>query len=86
MPFDYSRLRGRVREKLGTEGAYAKAIGRSHNFVSSVFAGNSVMTQDDITKSIDVLEIDTSEIGDYFFTQKVHKSETEQTDKQQTHT
>lgn len=78
MPFDYSKLRGRIREVFGTEGSFAKAIGRSHNFISSVFAGNSVFSQDDIVKAVDVLNIATDDIGIYFFAPKVHKSETDE--------
>lgn len=76
MPFDYSKLRGKIREVFGTEGSFAKAIGRSHNFISSVFTGNSVLSQDDIIKAVNVLGIATEDIGVYFFTPKVHKSET----------
>ena len=76
MPFDYSKLRGRIREVFGTEGSFAKALGRSHNFISSVFAGNSVFSQEDIMKAVKVLNIATDDIGVYFFAPKVHKSET----------
>lgn len=76
MPFDYSRLRGKIREVLGTEGAFAKSIGRSHNFISAVFADRAIFSQDDIVKAVNVLGISISDIGVYFFTPKVHKSET----------
>ena len=76
VPFDYSKLRGRIREVFGTEGAFAKAIGRSHNFMSSVFSGNSVLSQDDIVNAVKELGMSVDDIGVYFFTPKVHKSET----------
>jgi len=74
--YDYSKLRGRIKEVLGTEGAYAKALGRSHNFITSVFNNKSFLTQADIDKSTDILNIEPRDIGIYFFTLKVHKNET----------
>lgn len=75
--YDYSKLRGLIREKMKTEGAFAKAIGRSHNFVSQVFNGEANFYQQDIENIVSVLDIDPNDIGLYFFTKKVH--ETEQT-------
>ena len=75
--FDFSKLRGRIREKLKTEGVFAKSIGRSQNFISSVFNGDSFFTQTDIANAAKVLDIDDDEIGIYFFTKEVHKAEHE---------
>lgn len=75
--FDFSKLRGRIREKLKTEGAFAKSIGRSQNFISSVFNGDSFFTQTDIANAAKVLDIDDDEIGIYFFTKEVHNAEQE---------
>jgi transcriptional regulator with XRE-family HTH domain len=64
---NYSKLRGRIKEKIGTEGAFAKAIGRSQNYITKVFQGRTYFTQADICKSADVLSVDQDEIGIYFF-------------------
>lgn len=72
---DYNKLRGRIKEKLGTEGAFAKAIGRSHNYITKVFQGKTFFTQADVCKSADVLDIEQDKIGLYFFTPLVHKAE-----------
>lgn len=77
MEFDYSKLRGRIKEILGTEGAFAEGLGRSHNYVSNVFIGKSMFTQKDIAKAVELLAIPIEDIGSYFFTPKVHKSGTD---------
>ena len=78
MEFDYAKLRGLIREKLGTEGAFARAIGRSHNFVSQVFNGNSYFDHKDIINAVGILGIVPEDIGLYFFTIKVHDAEPEE--------
>lgn len=65
--FDYAKLRGSIREHFGTEGAYAKAIGRSSNYVSKVFQGKSNFSVIDVAKSAEVLGIASEDIGKYFF-------------------
>ena len=72
--FDYSTLRGRIREKCGTEGRFSTAIGCSHTHVSQVFNGRSFFTPVEIDTARDVLEINSNEIGDYFFTRKLNKT------------
>ena len=74
--YDYSKLRGRIREVLGTEGLFAEKLSRSQNFLTKVFNGESFFSQKDIETGTDVLNIPVQEIGTYFFTKKVHKNET----------
>ena len=74
--YDYSKLRGRIKEKLGTEGEFARKIGRTQNYVSKVFNNGTYLSQEDIALGSEVLDIPVSEIGVYFFTKEVHKNET----------
>lgn len=74
--YDYSKLNGRIKEKCGTQEAFAKKIKRSHAYVSNALNNKVFFGQGDIDNSCVVLEIPVSEIGVYFFTQKVHKNET----------
>lgn len=74
--YDYRKLRGRIKEVLGTEGEFAKKINRSHNYLTSVFCGKSFFTQKDISKGADVLFIEEGDIGAYFFAKEVHENET----------
>ncbi len=76
--FDYAQLRGRIRESCGTEGEYAKAIGRSPNYISKVFQGKSNFTSIDIIRSARVLGIRTDDIGRYFFEIRERYQETMQ--------
>lgn len=70
--YDYSRLRGRIKEILGTEGEFAKKINRSHNYLTKVFSGKSYFTQKDISIGAEVLSIEENDIGSFFFTKIVH--------------
>ena len=65
--YNYSRLRGKIREVLGTEGEFASQLGRSHNFIVSVFKGNSYFEQKDIDRACQILGIEPDDIGVYFF-------------------
>lgn len=74
--YDYSKLRGRIKEKLGTEREFASRIGRTANYVSKVFRNGTYLAQNDIANGADILDIPVDEIGVYFFTPEVHKNET----------
>lgn len=74
--YDYSKLRGRIKEKCGTEGTFAREIRRSHNYLTNVFQGKSYFSQKDIDRGSEVLDIIPNGIGVYFFTKEVHKNET----------
>ena len=65
--YDYSKLRGKIKEKLGTEGIFANKIGRTQNFVSKVFNNGTYFGQEDIARSAEILGIPVNEIGIYFF-------------------
>ncbi|MDO4171058.1 MAG: DUF739 family protein [Lachnospiraceae bacterium] len=74
--YDYRKLRGRIKEKLGTERKFADKIGRTQNYISKVFKNGTYFTQKDISIGAEVLDISVDKIGLYFFTKKVHKNET----------
>ena len=74
--YDYSKLKGRIREVLGTQQEYARKIQRSNTHISNLLNNYSEFEQKDIEKSVAVLGIPKKEIFSYFFTKKVHKNET----------
>lgn len=71
MPYDYSKLAGRITEKFGTQRAFSKAIGLSEHSVSMKMTGKISWKQKEITKACKSLELSDDEIADYFFTLKV---------------
>lgn len=73
--FDYSKLRGRIREKFKTESAFGKAMNLSHNTISKKLNGYIQFTQNDIDRAIMLLEIPDDEISTYFFTTKCQDAE-----------
>lgn len=73
--FDTSKLRGRIVEKFGTQGKFAKAINKSSGFVSGVMNGKNFLEQREIEEWANALDIPYYEIPDYFFTRKVHEME-----------
>lgn len=66
--WDYSKLRGRIREKCGTQDQYAKALGIGRVSLSQRLNNQLEFSQDEIFKTCEILEIDQSEIPVYFFT------------------
>lgn len=73
MPFDYSKLIGRIIEKFGSRSAFAVACGFSENTISRKLSGKMAITTNDIVKwsSAELLDISFADIPEYFFTFKV---------------
>ncbi len=71
--FDYSMLRGRIREKLGSEAKFAELLTISSASLSSKFNNKSDFTATEISRSADedVLDIPIAKLGPYYFTRKL---------------
>lgn len=76
--FDYSKLKGRIVEKCGTQKAFAELLGITEGTLTSKLLGYTYFTQDEIMKAIEILEIEASKVSLYFFTQRVEKLEQEE--------
>lgn len=74
MAFDYSKLRGKIVEKYGSQTAFVKAFGVSENVFSQKMNNKVRFTSDDIIKISGMLDISSNEIGVYFFDEKVSKN------------
>ena len=67
MKFDYSKLRGRITEKCGTQKAFAELLGVTEGTLTSKLLGYTYFTQDEIFKSLKILDIEQSQVTLYFF-------------------
>lgn len=67
MAFEYSKLRGKIREVFGTQGNFAKKIGISGTSLSSKLNGKVQFTQNEISKACSLLSIESSNVAEYFF-------------------
>lgn len=74
MVFRYNKLRGRIVEVCGSQAKFAEKIGLSEQIVTAKLAGRSSFTQDNIIAWCRALDIDQSDIGDYFFSREVSNS------------
>lgn len=68
MDFDYSKLRGRIKEIYGTQDNFADALNMGRVSLSQRLTGKLEFTQDEIMKSCELLKFDPAEIPSYFFT------------------
>ena len=69
--FDFDKLIGRIVEKFKTRAAFAEAMGMRPVTLSERLNGKSGFRADEIPKAAKLLDIQTEEIGAYFFTPKV---------------
>ncbi len=72
MPFDFSKLRGRIIEKYGTCEKFATAMGKSKTWISTRLNNAIPWSTDEIREVCDprLLDIPADEIHVYFFTPK----------------
>ena len=73
--FNYDKLRGRMKERLGTQDRFAKAIGLGRVSVSQSLNNQREFSAGAMLKSAQVLEFPLAEIPNYFFAEVVQKHE-----------
>ena len=71
MPYNYSKLLGKIVEKVGTQGVFAEKMGLSERSVSLKLNGKIGWKQVEIAKACSVLEIPDEDIPAYFFALQV---------------
>ncbi len=74
MAFDYSKLRGKIREVFGTQSKFASAMELSNVSLSAKLNNNTAFTQSEINRACKLLSIPLEFIPVYFFTEKVKTS------------
>lgn len=67
MPYNYSKLLGRIVEKVGTQSNFAEKMELSERSISLKLNGKVGWKQSEIAKACQVLEISDNEIPAYFF-------------------
>lgn len=73
--YDYSRLKGRIKQIFNTQEAFALAMGLSERSLSLKLSSARGWKQDQIMKAIWVLGLTEDDIQSYFFTLKVQRCE-----------
>ncbi len=66
--FDYSKLKGRITEKCGTQKVFAEKLGVAESTLTSKLLGYTYFTQEEISKSLMILDIFPTKTAEYFFT------------------
>lgn len=74
MAYDYSKLCGRIVEKYGSRGNFAKEMELSEHSMSAKLSGKVPFKQPEISKACSLLDIPDSEIHAYFFTLDVQRA------------
>ena len=69
--FDYSRLKGRIKEKCGTQKIFAEMLGVTEATMTAKLSGCAYFTQSEIVRAVEVLDILWEEVSVYFFAVKV---------------
>ncbi len=67
----YAKLRGRIREKFGTQEAFADAMNLSKSALSMRLNDKIKWNLEEVRTACELLSIDDSEVCAYFFTKKV---------------
>lgn len=71
MAWDYSKLRGKIREVCSTQDNFSRQLGIGRVSLSQRLNNQLEFSQDEIYKSCDILGIEAGDIPTYFFTEKV---------------
>lgn len=79
MEFNNKKLAGRIKERFGTQKAFASAIGVSESTVSRYLKGEHEWDGKSMIKAVRALKIPNKEIESYFFALDVAEMRKEET-------
>ncbi len=74
--YDYSKLKGRIKECFSKQSEFAQKLGISEASLSYKLNNKNVFDQDEIQTAIDIFDLTAQETMDYFFTTEVDKKST----------
>ena len=72
--FDYSKLKGKIKEVLGSNTKYAELLNLSEASISAKLNSKVPFSIFEIDKSLEILDIPKEEIPYYFFVKKTEKN------------
>lgn len=73
--FDFSKLRGKIKEKYDTIKAFSVDMQLDYTTLSKKLNNVTDFTSSEIIKACYLLQIDIEEVDQYFFISKVRKNE-----------
>jgi len=73
--FDYSKLLGKIKERYGTQNKFAEAMGIGRTALSCKINNKAQFSQTEIKEARFLLGLKENDILEYFFNEKVHKTE-----------
>ncbi|CEN74822.1 Uncharacterised protein [[Clostridium] sordellii] len=71
MRFDYSKLKGKIKEYYDTQDNFAKALNIGRTALSQRLNNHLDFSQKEISRAYVLLNLSKEEIPEYFFKQKV---------------
>ena len=77
LAYDYSKIKGKIKEVCGTQHDFAQALGLSDTSLSYKLNNISSFTRDELDIAVRVLNLKKDEIWDVFFTREVEKNSTD---------
>lgn len=75
MSFHYGKLLGLIKEKYGTQEAFAAALGIGYNTLSLKLNNKADFKRGEICTACKLLGIDMKDVHSYFFDVKVEKTQ-----------
>lgn len=66
-PFDFAKLRGKIREVYGKQEMFARDVGMSTTTLSKKLLGKTEWTRQEIERACPLLGIRAEEVASYFF-------------------
>lgn len=72
---NHDKLKGRIKEVLGTQSKLAEELGLDDTTISNKINSNTYFTQKEILKICSILHIPFINIPEYFFKEKVRENE-----------
>lgn len=69
--FDYSKLKGRIKEKCNSQKVFADQLGVTPGTLSAKLRGYTWFSQEEIFLTAGILDIDLECIDQYFFAARV---------------